>query len=114
MAGADSGTRQRLADAGQRLHGNAALQRVLAPGAVLPVQRRARSRLSAVRVTVAHRTRAAFTAAVRAEWSSWIAEHQSAQTAIDPCTATFDCPASAAAPEPAGLESARGARRGRA
>jgi predicted secreted Zn-dependent protease len=39
MAGADAGTRERLADAVQRRHGNAALQRLLAPGAALPVQR---------------------------------------------------------------------------
>lgn len=67
-----------------------------------------RSRLAALRVTVAHRTTAAFTAAVRAEWGSWIAEHQAAQTAIDPYTATLDCPGSGNAPESAGLQSAPG------
>ncbi len=210
MAGADGGTRLRLADVVQRRHGNAALQRLLAPAASLPVQRWAvrlpaatddcarvvgymnanspyransgwartnvsfawggdpsfseadgvvtatvanptvtktvnvdmpswapthagmaagwsamtgdlrahearheaiagdwetelRSRLSGLSVTVAHRTTAAFTAAVRAEWRSWIAEHQAAQTAIDPYTATLDCSGGAAAPESAGL-----------
>jgi len=39
MAGADAGTRVRLADAVQRRHGNTALQRLLAPRAALPVQR---------------------------------------------------------------------------
>lgn len=39
MRGADAGTRERLAAALQRRHGNAALQRLLAPGAALPVQR---------------------------------------------------------------------------
>ena len=204
MAGADAGTRERLADAIQRRHGNAALQRLVSPGSALPVQRWAvglpratsdcgrvvtymntnspyladsgwartnvsfswggdpsfsvadgvitatvanptvtstvhvdmptwaptdpamagawsamtgdlrahearhegiasdwetelRSRLSALTVTVAHRTTAAFTAAVRAEWRSWIAEHQAAQRAIDPYTATLDC--SGGAPE---------------
>jgi len=198
MAGADAGTRERLADAVQRRHGNAALQRILAPGSALPVQRWAvrlprgtvdcdrvvsymnahspyradsgwartnvsfawggdpsfsaadgaitatvanptvtktvsvdmpswaptnaamaagwsamtgdlrahearheaigndwetelRSRLSALSVTPAHRTTAAFIAAVRAEWNAWIAEHQAAQTAIDPFTAVLDC-----------------------
>ncbi len=216
LAGADAGTRERLADAVQRRHGNAALQRMLAPGAARPVQRWAvalpratpdcdrvvgylnahspyradtgwartnvsfawggdpsfeesdgaitatvsnptvtkhvtvdmpswsptnaaiaagwsattgelrahearhegiaadwetelQSRLSTLRVTVAHRTTAAFTAAVRAEWRSWIAEHQAAQTAIDPYTATLDCSGGAAAPESDGLETALGA-----
>jgi len=215
MTGADAGTRQRLADVVQRRHGNAALQRLLAPGGALPVQRWAvtlprgtadcdrvvgymnanspyradsgwartnvtfawggdpsfeesdgaitatvanptvtkrvsvdmpswaptnaamasgwsamtgalraheavhegiagdwetelRSRLSTLRVTVASRTTAAFTAAVRAEWRSWIAEHQAAQTAIDPYTATLDCSGGAAAPEAAGLEGVLG------
>jgi hypothetical protein len=215
MAGADAGTRQRLADVVQRRHGNAALQRLLAPGSALPVQRWAvtlprgtadcdrvvgymnanspyradsgwartnvsfgwggdpsfseadgvitatvsnptvtrhvsvdmpswaptnaamatgwsamtgelrahearhegiagdwetelRSRLTTLQVTVANRTTAAFTAAVRAEWRSWIAEHQAAQTAIDPYTATLDCSGGAAAPESAGLEGALG------
>ena len=210
IAGADAGTRQRLADAVQRRHGNAALQRLLSPGAGLAVQRWAvrlpaatddcarvvtymnanspyrassgwartnvsfawggdpsfseadgavtatvanpivtktvnvdmpawaptnagmaggwaamtgdlrahearheaiasdwetelRSRLSGLSVSVAHRTTAAFTAAVRAEWRSWIAEHQAAQTAIDPYTATLDCSGGPAAPEAAGL-----------
>ncbi len=211
MTGADAGTRQRLADVVQRRHGNAALQRLLAPAAALPVQRWAvtlprgtadcdrvvgymntnspyradsgwartnvsfawggdpafeesggvitatvanptvtkrvsvdmpswaptnaamatgwstmtgelrahearhegiasdwetelRSRLSTLRVTVASRTTAAFTAAVRAEWRSWIAEHQAAQTAIDPFTAMLDCSGGEAASESAGLE----------
>jgi len=39
MRGADSGTRERLATALQRRHGNAAVQRLLAPAAALPVQR---------------------------------------------------------------------------
>ncbi len=216
MAGADAGTRARLADAVQRRHGNAALQRLLTPGAPLPVQRWAvtlgrgtadcdrvvsymnahspyradsgwartnvsfswggdpsfsdadgpitatvanptvrktvsvdmpswaptnaamaggwsamtgdlrahearheeiandwetelRSRLSSLSVTVAHRTTAAFSAAVRAEWGSWIAEHQAAQRAIDPYTATLDCSGGGAEPEAAGLEGGLGA-----
>lgn len=215
MAGADAGTRQRLADAVQRRHGNAALQRLLAGGAGPLVQRWAvglprgtadcervvsymnahspyradsgwartnvsfswggdpsfseadgvitatvanptvrktvrvdmpswsptnpaiaagwsamtgdlrahearheaiagdwetelRSRLGALSVTVTHRTTAAFTAAVRAEWRSWIAEHQAAQTAIDPYTATLDC-SGAAATESAGVSGDLGA-----
>jgi predicted secreted Zn-dependent protease len=198
MAGADAGTRVRLADAVQRRHGNAALQRLLAPGTAMPVQRwavglpvgttdcdtvitymnknspyradsgwaRTRpsfswggdssyreaggvitasvanptvtktvsvdmpswaptnpamaagwtamirnlraheavhegiattweatllSRLTALRVAVPNRTPAAFTAAVQAAWTGWIAEHQAAQTAIDPYTAILDC-----------------------
>ena len=39
MRGADAGTRIRLADALQRRHGNAAVQRLLAPTAALPLQR---------------------------------------------------------------------------
>ncbi len=39
MRGADAGTRERLATALQRRHGNAAVQRLLAPSAALPVQR---------------------------------------------------------------------------
>ena len=39
MAGADAGTRERLADAVQRRQGNAALQRLVSPGGALPVQR---------------------------------------------------------------------------
>jgi predicted secreted Zn-dependent protease len=216
MAGADAGTRERLADAVQRRHGNAALQRLLTPGAALPVQRWAvtlprgtadcervvsymnanspyradsgwartnvsfswggdpsfkeadgvitatvanptvtktvsvdmpswaptdvamargwsamtgdlrahearheaiattweatlRSRLTSLSVTVAHRTTAAFTTAVRAEWRSWIAEHQAAQTAIDPYTATLDCSGGSAENEAAGLEGDLGA-----
>lgn len=198
MAGADAGTRVRLADAVQRRHGNAALQCLLAPAAAIPVQRWAvglprgttdcdtvvnymntkspyradsgwartnasfswggdssyseadgvitatvanptvtktvnvdmpswaptnpsmaagwsamtgdlrahealhegiattwettlRSRLTSLSVTVPNRTAAAFRAAVRAEWASWIAEHQAAQTAIDPYTAVLNC-----------------------
>ena len=67
-----------------------------------------RSRLSTLQVTVPNRTTAAFTSAVRAEWRSWIAEHQAAQTAIDPYTATLDCSGAAAAPEAAGLEGVLG------
>lgn len=211
MSGADAGTRERLAAAVQRRHGNAALQRLLSPGSALPVQRWAvslprgttdcdrvvtymnahspyradsgwartnvsfswggdpsfseadgvitatvanptvtksvrvdmpswaptnaamaagwtamtgdlrahearhegiasdwetelRSRLASLTVTVAHRTTTAFTAAVRAEWRSWIAEHQAAQTAIDPYTATLDCSGGTAESEAAGPE----------
>jgi predicted secreted Zn-dependent protease len=39
MQGADAGTRERLATALQRRHGNAAVQRLLAPARALPVQR---------------------------------------------------------------------------
>ena len=39
MRGADGGTRERLADSLQRRHGNAALQRLLAPGNAVPLQR---------------------------------------------------------------------------
>ncbi len=39
MRGADAGTRERLATALQRRHGNAAVQRLLAPAAGLPLQR---------------------------------------------------------------------------
>ncbi len=39
MRGADAGTRERLATALQRRHGNAAVQRLLAPAGALPVQR---------------------------------------------------------------------------
>ena len=39
MRGADAGTRERLATALQRRHGNAAVQRLLAPTASLPIQR---------------------------------------------------------------------------
>ena len=39
MRGADAGTRVRLADALQRRHGNAAVQRLLAPAGALPLQR---------------------------------------------------------------------------
>jgi predicted secreted Zn-dependent protease len=49
------------------------------------------SRLSALSVTVANRTLAAFNAAVQSEWNTWLAEHQAAQTAIDPFTAVLDC-----------------------
>lgn len=198
MHGADAGTRERLAAALQRRHGNEALQRLLAPAAALPVQRwavglprgtsdcervvsylnanspyRATSgwakthvrfswsgsasyteeggvitatvasprvtktvrvdmpdwsptdpamsqawsamhgtlrahegeheriadeweatlgaRLSGLSVTVSNRTAAAFNAAVGAEWSAWLAEHQAAQSAIDPFTAILDC-----------------------
>jgi predicted secreted Zn-dependent protease len=61
-----------------------------------------RSRLTSLNVTLAHRTTAAFTAAVRAEWRSWIAEHQAAQTAIDPFTATLDCSGGTAESEATG------------
>ena len=216
MAGADAATRERLADAVQRRHGNAALQRIVAPGPAVPVQRWAvtlprgttdceavvsymnanspyransgwartdvsfawggdpsysesggvitatvanptvsktvrvdmpswaptnvamaggwsamtgalrghearheaiassweatlRSRLTSLSVTVPNRTIAAFNAAVRAEWASWIAEHQAAQTAIDPYTATLDCSGGAAESEATGLEGDLGA-----
>ncbi len=209
MAGADAGTRERLADAVQRRQGNAALQRLVSPGGALPVQRWAvrlpvgttdcervvsymnanspyrrdsgwartnvsfawggdpafsvadgvitatvvnptvtstvhvdmpswapanpamasawssmtgelrahearhegiasdwetelRSRLTSLSVTLTHRTTAAFIAAVRAEWRSWIAEHQAAQRAIDPYTATLDCSDGAPATDSAG------------
>ncbi len=49
------------------------------------------ARLAALSVTVSKRTLAAFNAAVQAEWSSWLAEHQAAQDAIDPFTAILDC-----------------------
>lgn len=39
MRGADAGTRERLATALQRRHGNAAVQRLLAPASALPLQR---------------------------------------------------------------------------
>jgi len=39
MSGADAGTRERLMGVLQERHGNAAVQRLLAPGAALPVQR---------------------------------------------------------------------------
>jgi predicted secreted Zn-dependent protease len=39
MRGADAGTRERLATALQRRHGNAAVQRLLAPAVALPLQR---------------------------------------------------------------------------
>jgi len=210
MAGADAGTRERLADAVQRRQGNAALQRLLAPRTALPVQRWAvglpagttdcdaiinymntrspyhansgwartnvsfswggdssyseangvitatvanptvtktvsvdmpswaptnpavaagwsamtgdlrahearheaiattwettlRSRLTSLSVTVPNRTSAAFTAAVRAQWDSWIAEHQAAQLAIDPYTAIFSCSGASDETESAGL-----------
>jgi predicted secreted Zn-dependent protease len=49
------------------------------------------SRLASLSVTVANRNIASFNAAVQAEWNAWIAEHQAAQTAIDPFTAVLDC-----------------------
>lgn len=49
------------------------------------------ARLAALSVTVSNRTIAAFNAAVQGEWSAWLAEHQAAQTAIDPFTAILDC-----------------------
>lgn len=49
------------------------------------------SRLSTLSVTVANRTLAAFNAAVQSEWNTWLAEHQAAQTDIDPFTAILDC-----------------------
>jgi len=55
------------------------------------------TRLTALSVTVPNRTIGAFNAAVQAEWNAWIAEHQAAQTAIDPFTAILDC--SGGAPE---------------
>ena len=198
MRGADAGTRERLAAALQRRHGNAAVQRLLAPTAALPVQRwavglpaattdcgqvvsyldansphRASSgwaktrvrfnwggspayseadgvitatvsgptvtktvsvdmpdwaptnpamsqawgamsgtlrahetrheeiatewettlttRLTGLSLTVADRKLATFNAAVQSEWNAWLAEHQAAQTAIDPFTAILDC-----------------------
>jgi predicted secreted Zn-dependent protease len=216
MAGADAGTRKRLADAVQRRHGNAALQRLLAPGPALPVQRWAvtlargtsdcetvvnymnanspyratsgwartrasfswggdpsfseadgvitatvanptvtktvsvdmptwaptnaamatawsamtgdlrahearheaiattwettlRTRLASLSVTVPNRTTAAFTAAVRAEWNGWIADHQADQSAIDPYTATLDCSGGTSESESTGLEGDLGA-----
>jgi hypothetical protein len=216
MAGADAGTRVRLADAVQRRHGNAALQRLLAPVTALPVQRWAvrlprgaadcarvvdymnanspyradsgwartnasfswggdpsvsvadgvitativnptvtktvtvdmpswaptdatmagawsamtgelrahearheaiatdwetelRSRLTSLSVTLPNRSTAAFTAAVGAQWRSWLHEHQAAQRAIDPFTATLDCSGGGAQPEAAGLEGDLGA-----
>jgi predicted secreted Zn-dependent protease len=51
------------------------------------------ARLASLSVTVSRRTLAAFNAAVQAEWSSWLAEHQAAQDAIDPFTAILDCSA---------------------
>lgn len=209
MAGADAGTRQRLADAVQRRHGNAALHRLISPGGALQVQRWAvdlpagttdcdkvvtymntkspyransgwartrpsfswggdpsfseangvitatvanptvtktvnvdmpswaptnaamarawsamtgdlrahearhegiattwqatlRSRLAALSVTVPNRTIAAFTAAVQAEWNGWIADHQAAQSAIDPYSAVLDCSGGADEVETAG------------
>jgi predicted secreted Zn-dependent protease len=212
MAGADAGTRERLTDAIQRRHGNAALQRLVSPGRALPVQRWAvglphgtadcarvvdymnahspyradsgwartnasfswggdpafseadgvisatvanptvtktvtvdipswaptdaamagawsamtgelrahearheaiandwetelRSRLTSLSVIVPNRS----TAAVRAAWRSWIAEHQAAQTAIDPYTATLDCSGGGTDAEAAGLEGDLGA-----
>ena len=68
-----------------------------------------RSRLTALSVTVTARTTAAFTAAVRAEWRTWIAEHQAAQRAIDPYTATLDCSGGTSETEAAGLEGDLGA-----
>ena len=216
MSGADAGTRERLAAAVQRRHGNAALQRLIDPAPAIPVQRWAvtlprattdcervvsymnanspyransgwartnvsfswggnpsfssaggvitatvanptvsktvnvdmpswapthpamagawsamtgdlrahearhegiasdwetelRSRLTALSVTVTARTTAAFTAAVRAEWRTWIAEHQAAQLAIDPYTATLDCSGGSSETEAAGLEGDLGA-----
>jgi predicted secreted Zn-dependent protease len=215
MAGADAGTRERLADAVQRRHGNAALQRLLSPAGGLPVQRWAvtlppgttdcdvvvtymntkspyradsgwartnvsftwgggasyseangvitatvanptvrktasvdmpswaptnpamaagwsamtgnlrahetlhegigttweatlRSRLTALSVSVPNRTSAAFTAAVKAEWDGWIADHQAAQSAIDPYTAILSC-SGGDETESAGLEGDLGA-----
>lgn len=68
-----------------------------------------RSRLTTLRVTVTARTTAAFTAAVRAQWQTWIAEHQAAQRAIDPYTATLDCSGGTTETEAAGLEGDLGA-----
>jgi len=198
LRGADAGTRERLARAIQQRHGNAAVQRLLAPAATLPVQRwavglpaattdcgrvvsyldansphRASSgwaktsvrfswggspaysesdgvitatvsgptvtktvsvdmpgwaptdpamsqawgamsgtlrahetrheviateweatltaRLSGLSLTVGDRKLTTFNAAVQSEWNAWLAEHQAAQTAIDPFTAILDC-----------------------
>lgn len=49
------------------------------------------ARLASLSVTVSRRTLAAFNAAVQAEWSTWLAEHQADQDAIDPFTAILDC-----------------------
>lgn len=49
------------------------------------------SRLSALSVTVADRALATFNAAVQSAWNTWLAEHQAAQSAIDPFTAILDC-----------------------
>lgn len=50
-----------------------------------------RRNLTNLSVTLPSRTTDAFTAAVQAEWNVWIAQHQAAQTAIDPYTALLDC-----------------------
>lgn len=50
-----------------------------------------RTNLGSLSVTVPNRTIAAFRSAVQAEWNTWIAQHQAAQTAIDPYTAVLDC-----------------------
>jgi predicted secreted Zn-dependent protease len=50
-----------------------------------------RTNLTGLSLTVPNRTIGAFTSAVQAEWSGWLAQHQADQLAIDPYSALLDC-----------------------
>ena len=50
-----------------------------------------RTNLTNLTVTVPNRQIASFRSAVQAEWNAWLAQHQAAQTAIDPYSALLDC-----------------------
>jgi predicted secreted Zn-dependent protease len=73
------------------------------------------ARLAKLSVTVANRSLATFNRAVQDEWDAWMVEHQAAQSAIDPFTATLSCAdgeATAEAEETPGVEGETGATEG--